>query len=117
MRFFGYGLIFSGLSALTIVIAAGVMLAVNVDLALVSLAPMPLVIWVARAGAVTGRRRRRCSSGSRSSPRRPRIQVRHPRVKALPREQRQLARFNHAVRRVFDQSMVSARLRARSTAR
>src|SRR3954464_10379552 len=48
VRFFlGYGLIFMAQSALTILIAAGVMLAVNVDLALVSLAPMPFVIWVA----------------------------------------------------------------------
>src|SRR3954464_1948559 len=48
VRFFlGYGLIFMAQSALTILIAAAVMLAVNVDLALVSLAPMPFVIWVA----------------------------------------------------------------------
>src|SRR5204862_4364028 len=33
-------------------------------------------------------------------------------VKAFAREQRQLRRFDRAVRRVFDQSMVSARLRA-----
>src|ERR671938_238070 len=48
VRFFlGYGLIFMLQSALTIVIAAAVMTAVNADLALVSLAPMPVVIWVA----------------------------------------------------------------------
>src|SRR5919201_4011196 len=48
VRFFlGYGLIFILQSAITILIAAGVMLAVNVKLALVALAPMPLVIYVA----------------------------------------------------------------------
>src|ERR671925_711615 len=48
VRFFlGYGLIFMAQSALTILIASAVMLAVNVDLALVSLAPMPFVIWIA----------------------------------------------------------------------
>src|SRR3712207_2514729 len=48
VRFFlGYGLIFMAQSALTIVIAAAVMLAVNPLLALVALAPMPFVIWVA----------------------------------------------------------------------
>ena len=33
-------------------------------------------------------------------------------VKAFAQEQRQLERFDHAVKRVFDQSMVSTRLRA-----
>ena len=33
-------------------------------------------------------------------------------VKAFAQEERQLRRFDHAVRRVFDQSMVSTRLRA-----
>src|SRR5919108_6301429 len=48
VRFFlGYGLIFILQSAITILIAAGVMLAVNAKLALVALAPMPLVIYVA----------------------------------------------------------------------
>src|SRR3954451_21764615 len=48
IRFFlGYGLIFMAQSALTILIAAGVMLAVNADLAAVALAPTPFVIWVA----------------------------------------------------------------------
>ena len=48
VRFFlGYGLIFMVQSALTILIAAGVMLVVNPVLALIALAPMPFVIWVA----------------------------------------------------------------------
>ena len=48
VRFFlGYGLIFIVQSALSIVIAAAVMLALNVELALVALAPTPFVVWVA----------------------------------------------------------------------
>jgi ATP-binding cassette subfamily B protein len=48
VRFFlGYGLIFMAQAALTIVIAAAVMLVVNPVLALIALAPMPWVIWVA----------------------------------------------------------------------
>ena len=48
VRFFlGYGLIFIMQSALTIVIVAVVMLAVNPLLALVALAPTPFLIWVA----------------------------------------------------------------------
>src|ERR687887_179847 len=48
VRFFlGHGIIFILQSAITILIAAGVMLAVNAKLALVALAPMPLVIYVA----------------------------------------------------------------------
>src|SRR5829696_3172872 len=46
VRFFlGYGLVFILQSALTILIAAGVMLAVNPGLAVVALAPTPVVIW------------------------------------------------------------------------
>src|SRR4051812_42407921 len=115
VRFFlGYGLIFMAQSALTILIAAGVMLAVNVDLALVSLAPMPFVIWVASR---YGRRNRPASQEvqqriaeltAEAEENVSGIRV----VKAFAREQRQLRRFDQAVRRVFDQSMVSARLRA-----
>src|SRR4051812_24206937 len=48
VRFFlGYGLIFLVQSAITIVIAAIVMFALDPGLALVSLAPTPFVIWIA----------------------------------------------------------------------
>src|SRR3954465_3682719 len=48
VRFFlGYGLIFIAQSLITIVVAATVMLAVNWQLALVALAPMPFVIYAA----------------------------------------------------------------------
>jgi ABC-type multidrug transport system fused ATPase/permease subunit len=90
------------------------MLVVNWQLALVALAPMPFVIWVA---ARYGRLNRPASqevqqriaeltaeaeeniSGVRL-------------VKAFAREARQIARFRDRTVRVFDQSMVSTRLRA-----
>ena len=47
VRFFlGYGLIFILQSALTIVIAAAVMFALEPGLAAVALAPMPFVVWI-----------------------------------------------------------------------
>jgi ABC-type multidrug transport system fused ATPase/permease subunit len=115
VRFFlGYGLIFILQSALTILIAAGVMLAVNVELALVALAPMPFVIWIA------------FRYGRRNRPASQEVQQRIAEltaeaeeniggvrvVKAFAQEERQLRRFRQAVKRVFDQSMVSTRLRA-----
>jgi ABC-type multidrug transport system fused ATPase/permease subunit len=115
VRFFlGYGLIFILQSALTILIAAGVMLAVNAELALVALAPMPFVIWVA------------FRYGRRNRPATQEVQQRIAEltaeaeenvsgvrvVKAFAQEERQLRRFDRAVKRVFDQSMVSTRLRA-----
>jgi ABC-type multidrug transport system fused ATPase/permease subunit len=115
VRFFlGYGLIFILQSALTILIAAGVMVAVNPVLAAVALAPMPFVIWVA------------FRYGRRNRPASQEVQQRIAEltadaeenvsgvrvVKAFAREERQLRRFDRAVKRVFDQSMISTRLRA-----
>jgi len=115
VRFFlGYGLILLAQAALTIVIAAVVMVAVNPILALVALAPMPAVLWVA------------WRYGSRNRPATQEVQQRIAEltaeaeenvsgvrvVKAFAQERRQLARFRGTVKRVFDQSMVSTRLRA-----
>src|SRR3954447_9671856 len=115
VRFFlGYGLIFMAQSALTIVIAGAVMLAVNVELALVALAPTPFVIWIAFR---YGRRNRPASQEvqqriaeltAEAEENVSGVRV----VKAFAQERRQQKRFDHAVKRVFDQSMVSTRLRA-----
>ena len=115
VRFFlGYGLIFMLQAALTILIAAAVMLAVNPALAAVALAPTPFVVWVA---ARYGKRNRPASQEvqqriaeltAEAEENVSGIRV----VKAFAQEERQLARFRQAVRRVFDQSMVSTRLRA-----
>jgi ABC-type multidrug transport system fused ATPase/permease subunit len=99
---------------LTIVIAAGVMFVLDPWLALVSLAPMPFVIWIS------------FRYGRRNRPASQEVQQRIAEltaeaeeniggvrvVKAFAQEDRQLARFDDATRRVFDQSMVSTRLRA-----
>ncbi len=115
VRFFlGYGLIFLLQSAITILIAAVVMLAVDPGLALVALAPTPFVIWIA------------FRYGQRNRPATQEVQQRIAEltaeaeeniggvrvVKAFAQEQRQLRRFSRAVARVFEQSMVSTRLRA-----
>ena len=115
VRFFlGYGLIFILQSAITIVIAAGVMLVVDPGLAAIALAPMPFVIWVS------------FRYGRRNRPAQQEVQQRIAEltaeaeenisgvrvVKAFAQEERQLRRFSRAVARVFDQSMVSTRLRA-----
>ncbi len=115
VRFFlGYGLIFILQSALTILIAAGVMVVLDPWLALVSLAPMPFVIWIS------------FRYGRRNRPASQEVQQRIAEltaeaeeniggvrvVKAFAQEDRQLVRFDDRTRRVFDQSMVSTRLRA-----
>ena len=115
VRFFlGYGLIFMAQSAVTIVVAAAVMLAINSELALIALAPAPFVFVAAYR------------YGARNRPASQEVQQRIAEltaeaeesisgirlVKAFAREERQLARFTRAAGRVFEQSMVSTRLRA-----
>jgi ABC-type multidrug transport system fused ATPase/permease subunit len=115
VRFFlGYGLIFIAQSLITIVIASGVMLAVNVELALVALAPMPFVIWVAARYGRLNRpatqevQQRIAELTADAEENIGGVRV----VKAFAQEQRQLRRFDRSVKRVFDQSMVSTKLRA-----
>jgi ABC-type multidrug transport system fused ATPase/permease subunit len=115
VRFFlGYGLIFIAQSSITILIAAAVMIVVNPVLALVALLPMPIVVW---AAARYGRLNRPASQEvqqriaeltSEAEENVSGVRL----VKAFAREERQIARFERATRRVFDQSMVSTRLRA-----
>jgi ABC-type multidrug transport system fused ATPase/permease subunit len=115
VRFFlGYGLIFMGQSAVTILVATGVMLAVNAPLALVALAPMPLVVWAAARYGRLNRpaaqevQQRIAELTAEAEENVSGVRV----VKAFAQEQCQLRRFDRAVARVFDQSMVSTRLRA-----
>jgi ATP-binding cassette subfamily B protein len=115
VRFFlGYGLIFILQSALTILIAAGAMFALEPGLAAVSLAPMPLVIWIAfRYGrlnrpATQEVQQRIAELTAEAEENVGGVRV----VKAFAQEERQLRRFDRAVARVFHQSMVSTRLRA-----
>ena len=117
VRFFlGYGLIFIGQSALTILLAGG---------GDVRPAARPRRAR-AGAGAVRGadrrtataagraRRCRRSSSGSPSSPRRRRrTSPACAWSRRSPQEERQLERFRHSVARVFDQQMFATRIQAR----
>src|SRR3954470_9161052 len=115
VRFFlGYGLIFMLQSALTILLAAGAMIAVQPGLAAISLIPVPIVVFVA------------ARYGRRSRPALQELQQRIGEltadveengggvrvVKAFAREDRQLDRFRGQVGRVFDQAMVTTRLQA-----
>src|SRR5215212_812595 len=115
VRFFlGYGLVFLLQSAITILIAAAVMIALEPCLALVALAPTPWVVWIAYR---YGRRNRPASQEvqqriaeltAEAEENIGGVRV----VKAFAQEPRQLERFRHSAGRVFDQSMVSTRLRA-----
>ncbi|HKG02307.1 MAG TPA: ABC transporter ATP-binding protein, partial [Conexibacter sp.] len=115
VRFFlGYGLIFIAQSALTIVLAAIAMLALQPALGALSLIPVPFVVLVA------------ARYGRRSRPSLQEVQQRIAEltadveenvsgvrvVKAFAAEPRQLDRFRTTVTRVFDQSMDATRLRA-----
>jgi ABC-type multidrug transport system fused ATPase/permease subunit len=115
VRFFlGYGLIFILQSVLTIVIAATVMLVLDPWLAAISLAPMPFVIWVSfRYGrlnrpATQEVQQRIAELTAEAEENIGGVRV----VKAFAQEERQLRRFEGATQRVFDQSMVSTKLRA-----
>jgi len=115
VRFFlGYGLVFIVQSLLTILLAAVAMLALDPALGALSLAPVPFVVVVA------------WRYGRRSRPALQDVQQRIAEltadveenvsgvrvVKAFAAEERQLERFGGSVARVFDQSMVTTRLRA-----
>jgi ATP-binding cassette subfamily B protein len=115
VRFFlGYGLIFIVQSALTILLAAVAMLLLEPGLGALALIPVPFVV-------VTAFR-----FGRRSRPALQEVQQRIAEltadveenvsgvrvVKAFAREEAQLDGFRGTVARVFDQSMISTRLRA-----
>ena len=115
VRFFlGYGLIFLVQSAITIVIAAGVMIALDPRLAAVALAPTPFVVWIAfRYGklnrpATQEVQQRIAELTAEAEENIGGVRV----VKAFAQEPRQLRRFSGSVARVFEQSMISTRLRA-----
>lgn len=115
VRFFlGYGLVIIAQSGLTIIFAGIAMIVIDPLLALVALSPVPFVIWIA------GR------YGRRARPALQEVQQRIAEltadveenvggvrvVKSFAREDLQHERFTTSVSRVFDQSMISTRLRA-----
>jgi ABC-type multidrug transport system fused ATPase/permease subunit len=116
IRFFlGYGLVFIVQSGLSIALAAVAMFAIEPGLAAIALIPVPFVVYVTnrysrlarpalqevqqRIGELTADTEENISG----------VRV----VKAFAREAHQRARFERSVARVFDQSMVEARLQAR----
>jgi ABC-type multidrug transport system fused ATPase/permease subunit len=118
VRFFlGYGLIFIGQSALTILLAAVAMFILQPELAALSLAPVPFVILIAqRYGkhsrpALQEAQQRIAELTADAEENVSGIRV----IKAFAQEQRQLGRFRHSVGRVFDQQMRATRIQARYT--
>ncbi|HEV7769194.1 MAG TPA: ABC transporter ATP-binding protein [Solirubrobacterales bacterium] len=115
IRFFlGYGLIFITQNLLTIVLASAVMFALNPVLALVALAPAPLVVLTASRynrlsrPALQEVQQRLAELTAEAEENVSGIRI----VKAFAREEHQLHRFQRAVARVFDQSIYSTRLQA-----
>jgi ABC-type multidrug transport system fused ATPase/permease subunit len=115
VRFFlGYGLVFIAQSALTILLAAVAMLALQPGLGALALSPVPFVVFVA------------ARYGRRSRPALQEVQQRIAEltadveenvsgvrvVKAFAAEERQLERFRRTVTRVFDQNLLATKLRA-----
>jgi ABC-type multidrug transport system fused ATPase/permease subunit len=116
IRFFlGYGLVFIMQSGLAIALAAVAMFVIDPGLAALALAPVPFVVYITnrysrlarpalqevqqRIGELTSDVQENIAG----------VRV----VKAFAREAHQRRRFAHSVARVFDQSMVEARLQAR----
>jgi ATP-binding cassette subfamily B protein len=115
VRFFlGYGLVFILQSILTIVLAGVVMIAINPQLGLIALAPVPFVIVISyRYGrrarpAIQDVQQRIAELTAAAEESISGVRV----VKAFAREPRQLKRFRHSVGRVFSQAMVATRLEA-----
>ncbi|HUR85095.1 MAG TPA: ABC transporter ATP-binding protein [Solirubrobacteraceae bacterium] len=115
VRFFlGYGLVLISQAILTVVFAAVAMVVIDPLLALVALFPIPWVVWIANR------------YGRRSRPALQEVQQRIAEltadveesvggvrvVKAFAAEEQRQQRFDESVGRVFEQSMISTRLRA-----
>jgi ATP-binding cassette subfamily B protein len=115
VRFFlGYGLVFLLQSFLTLSLGAIAMFVLNPGLAAIALAPVPFVIVVGwRFGrlnrpALQEVQQRIAELTANAEENVSGVRI----VKAFAREAHQAQRFRHSVTRVFDQSMLSTRIRA-----
>lgn len=115
IRFFlGYGLIFFSQSLLTVALAGVVMLVINPWLAVIALAPAPLIVFTALRYTRQSRpamqevQQRVAELTAQAEESVTGIRV----VKAFAREDHQFLRFQGAVDRLFDQSMTSTRIQA-----
>jgi ATP-binding cassette subfamily B protein len=115
IRFFlGYGLIFFSQSILTVLLAGVVMFVINPWLALIALAPAPLIVFTALrytrqsrpAMQEVAQRVAELTAQAEESVTGIRV------VKAFAREDHQFERFQGAVDRLFDQSIQSTRIQA-----
>ena len=115
IRFFlGYGLIFFSQSILTVALAGVVMFVINPWLALIALAPAPLIVFTALrytrqsrpAMQEVAQRVAELTAQAEESVAGIRV------VKAFAREDHQFERFQGAVDRLFDQSIESTRIQA-----
>src|SRR5882757_2697263 len=118
VRFFlGYGLIFIAQSLLTIALAAIAMFILQPGLAALSLAPVPLVVLIAWRYGIHARpalqeaQQRIAELTADAEENISGVRV----VKAFAREERQLLRFQHSVKRVFDQQMTATKIQAKYT--
>jgi ABC-type multidrug transport system fused ATPase/permease subunit len=116
VRFFlGYGLVFILQSALTLLLAGAAMIAINPELGLIAMAPVPFVVLISQRYGRTARpaiqevQQRIAELTADAEENISGVRV----VKSFAREPHQLERFRHSVARVFDQSMVATRLEAR----
>jgi ATP-binding cassette subfamily B protein len=116
IRFFlGYGLVFILQSGLTITLAGIAMFVLQPGLAAIALIPVPFVVYVAHRYSALARpalqevQQRIAELTADTEENISGVRV----VKAFAREAHQRARFERSVRRVFEQSMVEARLQAR----
>ena len=115
IRFFlGYGLIFFSQSLLTVALAGAVMFVINPWLALIALAPTPLVALTAvrytrqSRPALQEVQQRMAEMTAEAEENVTGIRV----VKAFAQEEHQLSRFQGSVSRLFDQSIKSTRIQA-----
>ena len=115
VRFFlGYGLVFILQSIITVFVASILMFSLNPLLAAITLAPLPLIVWVAfRYGRLNRPATQEVQQRIAELTADVEENVGGVRVvKAFAQEPRQLERFRGSVGRVFDQSMISTKLRA-----
>src|SRR5215218_3728909 len=115
IRFFlGYGLIFITQNLLTVFLVTVVMVAINPMLALIALAPAPLIVYTASRYNRVSRpalqevQQRIAELTAEAEENISGIRI----VKAFAREEHQLHRFRRAVGRVFDQSIYTTRVQA-----
>jgi ABC-type multidrug transport system fused ATPase/permease subunit len=116
VRFFlGYGLVFILQSILTILLAGAAMIALNPELGLISLAPVPFVVLISQRYGRTARpaiqevQQRIAELTANAEENIAGVRV----VKSFAREPLQLERFRSTVGRVFSQAMVATRIEAK----